>query len=71
MAEKTIPKKYAIKPPRDLTSRFELEQEEKRLQEIKDLEEKRLREEEERLLVGLNGPALWRGWSQYPQGLTC
>lgn len=44
------PKKYAIKPPRDLTSRFEQEQEEKRLQEIKDLQEKRLKEEEERLL---------------------
>lgn len=52
-----MPKKYAIKPPRDLTSRFEQEQEEKRIQEIKDLEQKRLKEEEDRLLVGLHGPA--------------
>ncbi|GAB1293504.1 Dynein regulatory complex subunit 7 [Apodemus speciosus] len=48
--EKAVPKKYAIKPPRDLTSRFEQEQEEKRIQEIKELEQKRLKEEEDRLL---------------------
>lgn len=60
-----MPKKYAVKPPRDLTSRFELEQEEKRLQEIKKLEMKRLREEEERLLVCHHGPAPWHGWSQW------
>lgn len=48
--EKVAPKKYAVKPPRDLTSRFEQEQEEKRLQAIKDQELKRLKEEEERLL---------------------
>ncbi|XP_007946245.1 dynein regulatory complex subunit 7 [Orycteropus afer afer] len=48
--EKAPPKKYAIKPPRDLTSRFEQEQELKRQREMKAAEEKRLREEEERLL---------------------
>ena len=60
-----MPKKYAIKPPRDLTSRFEQEQEEKRLQEIKDLEQKRLKEEEDRLLVGLRGPAPCHRWSRW------
>lgn len=59
-----MPKKYAIKPPRDLTSRFEQEQEEKRIQEIKDLELKRLKEEEDRLLVGLHGPAPCHSWSR-------
>lgn len=49
-----MPKKYTIKPPRDLTSKFEQEQEEKRIQEIKDLEQKRLKEEEDRILVGLH-----------------
>ncbi|XP_049720426.1 dynein regulatory complex subunit 7 isoform X1 [Elephas maximus indicus] len=48
--EKAPPKKYAIKPPRDLTSRFEQDQEMKRQEEIKTAEEKRLREEEERLM---------------------
>lgn len=57
-----MPKKYTVKPPRDLTSKFEQEQENKRLQEIKNQEEKRLREAEERLLVGLNSPARWHGW---------
>ena len=51
--EKVPPKKYAIKPPRDLTSRFQQEQETKKLEEIKAEEERQLREEEERLLVGL------------------
>nr|XP_027794968.1 dynein regulatory complex subunit 7 isoform X1 [Marmota flaviventris]XP_027794969.1 dynein regulatory complex subunit 7 isoform X1 [Marmota flaviventris] len=48
--EKAPPKKYAIKPPRDLTSRFEQEQEEKRQQEIRDQEEKLRKEAEEQLL---------------------
>ncbi|XP_045298851.1 dynein regulatory complex subunit 7 isoform X1 [Leopardus geoffroyi] len=48
--EKVPPKKYAIKPPRDLTSRFQQEQETKKQKEIKAEEERRLREEEERLL---------------------
>ncbi|GAB5582313.1 dynein regulatory complex subunit 7 isoform X2 [Prionailurus iriomotensis] len=48
--EKVPPKKYAIKPPRDLTSRFQQEQETKKLEEIRAEEERRLREEEERLL---------------------
>ncbi|XP_036131653.1 dynein regulatory complex subunit 7 [Molossus molossus] len=43
------PKKYAVKPPRDLTSRFEQEQEMKKQKEIKAEEEKQLREEVERL----------------------
>ncbi|XP_004704701.1 dynein regulatory complex subunit 7 isoform X1 [Echinops telfairi] len=48
--EKAPCKKYAIRPPRDLSSRFEQEQEMKRQEEIKAKEMKRLREEEERLL---------------------
>ncbi|KAK2502074.1 hypothetical protein MC885_005048 [Smutsia gigantea] len=48
--KKTPLKKYAIKPPRDLSSRFEQEQEKKQQEEIKAEEERRLREEEERLL---------------------
>ncbi|XP_074226778.1 dynein regulatory complex subunit 7 isoform X3 [Camelus bactrianus] len=48
--EKAPPKKYAIKPPRDLSSRFEQEQEMKRQEEIKAAEEKRWRQEEERLM---------------------
>ncbi|KAB1274224.1 Dynein regulatory complex subunit 7, partial [Camelus dromedarius] len=48
--EKAPPKKYAIKPPRDLSSRFEQEQEMKRQEEIKAAEEKRRRQEEERLM---------------------
>uniref|UniRef100_A0A2K5EI03 Dynein regulatory complex subunit 7 n=1 Tax=Aotus nancymaae TaxID=37293 RepID=A0A2K5EI03_AOTNA len=48
--EKVLPKKYTIRPPRDLCSRFEQEQEMKRQQEIRAQEEKRLKEEEERLM---------------------
>ncbi|XP_035137743.1 dynein regulatory complex subunit 7 isoform X1 [Callithrix jacchus] len=48
--EKALPKKYTIRPPRDLCSRFEQEQEMKRQQEIRAQEEKRLKEEEERLM---------------------
>lgn len=52
------PKKYAVKPPRDLASRFEQEQEMKKQEEVKAEEEKRLREEEERLQVGpLSSPS--------------
>ncbi|XP_008066210.1 dynein regulatory complex subunit 7 isoform X2 [Carlito syrichta] len=48
--EKALPKKYTIKPPRDLSSRFEQEQEITKQQEMRAQEERRLREEEERLL---------------------
>ncbi|XP_029781495.1 dynein regulatory complex subunit 7 isoform X2 [Suricata suricatta] len=48
--EKVPPKKYAVKPPRDLTSRFEQEQETKKQKETKAEEERRLREEEAHLL---------------------
>ncbi|KAM9192373.1 dynein regulatory complex subunit 7 isoform 1-T1 [Dugong dugon] len=50
------PKKYAIKPPRDLISRFEKEQETKRQEEIKIAEEKRRREEEERIMEAEKAP---------------
>lgn len=50
--EKVPSKKYAIKPPRDLSSRFEQEQEMKKQEEMKGQEEKQRREEEARLLVG-------------------
>lgn len=69
-----MPKKYAIKPPWDLTSRFEQEQEDKRLQEIKNMEEKQRREEEERLLVGINSTAPWHNFTvptpPSPKGIT-
>lgn len=70
-----MPKKYAVKPPRDLTSKFEQEQELKRQQEIKNREEKQRREEEERLLVGVNGTTPWHDCSRVspspsPQGIT-
>ncbi|XP_036688335.1 dynein regulatory complex subunit 7 isoform X3 [Balaenoptera musculus] len=48
--EKAPPKKYAVKPPRDLTSRFEQEQEIKRQEAIKAEEERRLKQEEEHLV---------------------
>lgn len=48
--EKAPPKKYAIRPPRDLSSRFEQEQEMKRQKAIQAEEEQRLRQEEERLM---------------------
>ncbi|XP_011920158.1 PREDICTED: coiled-coil domain-containing protein lobo homolog isoform X2 [Cercocebus atys] len=48
--EKVLPKKYTIRPPRDLCSRFEQEQEVKKQQEIRAQEKKQLREEEERLM---------------------
>ncbi|XP_044116344.1 dynein regulatory complex subunit 7 isoform X1 [Neovison vison] len=48
--EKVPPKKYAIKPPRDLSSRFEQEQKMKKQQEIKGEKEKQWKEEEQRLL---------------------
>ncbi|XP_040109830.1 dynein regulatory complex subunit 7 isoform X1 [Oryx dammah] len=48
--EKAPPKKYTIKPPRDLTSRFEQEQEMKRQEAIKAEEENRRKQEEARLL---------------------
>nr|XP_033700990.1 dynein regulatory complex subunit 7 isoform X4 [Tursiops truncatus] len=44
--EKAPPKKYAVKPPRDLTSRFEREQEIKRQEGVKAEEEKRLKQGE-------------------------
>ena len=56
--EKAPPKKYAVKPPRDLTSRFEQEQEIKRQEAIKAEEERRLKQEEERLVVGPPSSAL-------------
>lgn len=70
-----MPKKYAVKPPRDLTSKFEQEQELKRQQEIKNREEKQRREEEERLLVSVNGTTPWHDRSRVspspsPQGIT-
>ncbi|XP_066204836.1 dynein regulatory complex subunit 7 [Saccopteryx leptura] len=43
------PKKYTVKPPRDLTSRFEQEQEVKKQEAIRAQEELRQKEEEERL----------------------
>ncbi|XP_012927064.1 dynein regulatory complex subunit 7 isoform X5 [Heterocephalus glaber] len=49
--EKAQPKKYTIKPPRDLTSRFEQEQEIKKQKEAKAQEEKRWWEEEEEHLL--------------------
>ncbi|XP_071080586.1 dynein regulatory complex subunit 7-like [Haliotis cracherodii] len=42
-------KKYTVKPPRDLRSKFELKQERRRQEEQKAEEEKRKKEEEERL----------------------
>ncbi|XP_011827209.1 PREDICTED: coiled-coil domain-containing protein lobo homolog isoform X2 [Mandrillus leucophaeus] len=48
--EKVLPKKYTVRPPRDLCSRFEQEQEVKKQQEIRAQEKKQLREEEERLM---------------------
>lgn len=52
------PKKYAVKPPRDLTSKYEQDQERKKQEKIKAEEEKRLKEEEERLKVGPRSSAL-------------
>uniref|UniRef100_A0A452V8J2 Dynein regulatory complex subunit 7 n=1 Tax=Ursus maritimus TaxID=29073 RepID=A0A452V8J2_URSMA len=48
--EKVPPKKYTIKPPRDLNSRFEQEQEMKKQEELQGEEERRRKEEEQRLL---------------------
>ncbi|XP_070254045.1 dynein regulatory complex subunit 7 isoform X2 [Myotis yumanensis] len=56
------PKKYAVKPPRDLTSRYEQDQERKKQEKIKAEEEKRLKEEEERLqdlVFDLGDPVRW------------
>ncbi|XP_007431424.1 dynein regulatory complex subunit 7, partial [Python bivittatus] len=47
-AEKEKPKKYAIKPPRDLRSKFELRQEAKQQAVEQAAEEKRQKEEEEK-----------------------
>lgn len=55
--EKAPPKKYAVKPPRDLTSRFEREQEIKRQEGVKAEEEKRLKQGEH-LAVGPPSSAL-------------
>jgi hypothetical protein len=65
--EKAPLKKYAIKPPRDLTSRFEREQESKRQADLKAQEEKRLREEEERILVG----SCWLRFHSHTQWRDC
>lgn len=46
------PKKYSIKPPRDLSSRFEQEQEMKKQEEIRAEEKRQLKEEEAHLKVG-------------------
>lgn len=44
-------KKYAVRPPKDLTSRFEKKQEAKRLQQLAADEAKRKKEEEEQQRV--------------------
>ncbi|XP_012662279.1 dynein regulatory complex subunit 7 isoform X2 [Otolemur garnettii] len=48
--EKVQTKKYTIKPPRDLSSKFEQEQQRKKEEERRAEEARRLREEEEQLL---------------------
>ncbi|XP_027713724.1 dynein regulatory complex subunit 7 isoform X1 [Vombatus ursinus] len=48
--EKVVPKKYMIKPPRDLRSKFELAQAAKKEAEIMAAQAKKQKEEEERLL---------------------
>lgn len=53
------PKKYSVKPPRDLSSRFEKEQEMKKQEGIRAKEERRLRKEEARLQVGPLSLALY------------
>ena len=55
---KDPPKKYAIKLPRDLTSRFEQGEEMKRKEAIKAEEENRRKQEEACLLVGPPSSAL-------------
>ncbi|XP_043937261.1 dynein regulatory complex subunit 7 isoform X2 [Protopterus annectens] len=47
--KKVTTKKYAVKPPRDLQSKFEQQQEAKRLAEMKAAEEKKQLEEEKRI----------------------
>ncbi|XP_058135927.1 dynein regulatory complex subunit 7 isoform X2 [Dasypus novemcinctus] len=54
--EKVPPKKYAIKPPKDLSSRFEQEQEIKRQEAIKAEEERLQKEAEERLMEEEKAP---------------
>lgn len=53
------PKKYSVKPPRDLSSRFEKEQEMKKQEGIRAEEERQLRKEEVRLQVGPLSLALY------------
>ncbi|XP_072492809.1 dynein regulatory complex subunit 7 isoform X2 [Notamacropus eugenii] len=60
--EKVVPKKYTIKPPRDLRSKFELAQIAKKEEEIRAAEEKKRKEEEERqldLTFDLGDPVRW------------
>ncbi|KAG8143883.1 hypothetical protein E2320_001027 [Naja naja] len=55
-------KKYAIKPPRDLRSKYELRQEEKQQAKEQAAEEKKQKEEEEKkadLLFDLGDPVRW------------
>nr|XP_033799522.1 dynein regulatory complex subunit 7 isoform X2 [Geotrypetes seraphini]XP_033799524.1 dynein regulatory complex subunit 7 isoform X2 [Geotrypetes seraphini] len=47
--QKKIPKKYSVKTPRDLRSKFELEQVAKQERKIQLVEENKLREEEEKI----------------------
>lgn len=44
-------KKYAVRPPKDLTSRFERKQEAKRLQQLAADDAKKKKEEEEQQMV--------------------
>uniref|UniRef100_F6URF0 Dynein regulatory complex subunit 7 n=1 Tax=Monodelphis domestica TaxID=13616 RepID=F6URF0_MONDO len=48
--EKVVPKRYTIKPPKDLRSKFELAQKAKKEAEIAAQEEKKRKEEENKLL---------------------
>lgn len=50
-AKKEKAKKYAIKPPRDLRSKYELRQEEKQQTKEQAAEEKKQKEEEEKKAV--------------------
>ena len=52
MAESPQNKKYAVKPPKDLSSKFIKKMENRRLKELEDGEQKTLDEEEARQLVG-------------------
>lgn len=53
--KKQVQKKYTVRPPKDLRSKFELKQQQRKEKQLADEEEKARKEAEQKQLVGTRG----------------